>query len=254
MIRANRLLRLAMGFLIVGVATGSGQCAAWPDAFPGQDQGPPRTRPRDESRSKPLFGKVTAIKDSSMEILKPNGEVVTVGLSDKTEFRKDQQNAKLSDFKVGDVVFVRGEENSDHTVTAQMVGSRSAGGPGGPAGGPMGTLGKDFVVGEIKQLDPPRITILRVDNVTQTVEINEETSIRKGRESITLPDIHVGDHVMARGAAHGDAFVPKSLVVISPEQWQRMQEMGFGGASPANPPVSAPDGSPKTSIPPESQD
>jgi hypothetical protein len=38
-----------------------------------------------------------------------------------------------------------------------------------------------------------------------------------------------------------NAFQPKSVIVISPEQWKRMQEMGSGGANgqAAKPPQDA---------------
>jgi hypothetical protein len=58
------------------------------------------------------------------------------------------------------------------------------------------------------------------------LELNEETSLRKGRDSITMADIQVGDHLFARGAVENNAFVPKMVMVIGPEQWKRMQEMG----------------------------
>lgn len=201
---------------------------------------------RGEGRQRPLVGKITAIRAGVMDVAKPNGDSVTVRLSNKTEYRKDREPAKLGDFKVGDFVMVRGEENEDHSVSAQMVATRS-GGPGGGPGGAMGTLGKDFVVGEIKAIDAPKLTVLRVDNVTQTLELNEGTSLRKGRESITMEDIQAGDHVMARGELQNGVFVPKLVMVISTEQWQRMQEMGlirFGGEAGAKP--TAPDGNAKT--------
>ena len=151
---------------------------------------------------------------------------LTVKLTGQTEFRKDREPAKATDFKVGDMVMVRGDENADHSVTARIVGART-GGPGGPGGGgrQMGTLGKDYVVGEVKSIDAPRLTVLRPDNVTQTVELNEETSLRKGRDSITMAEIQVGDHVMARGSMEKDVFVPKGVMVMNAEQWKRMQEM-----------------------------
>jgi len=105
---------------------------------------------------------------------------------------------------------------------------------GGPGGGGFGTQGKDFVVGEVKSVDPPRLTVLRTDNVSQTLELNEETSLRRGRDSITMADIQAGDHVIARGAVENNVFVPKNLNVVSPEQWKRMQEM-MSGAGPAGP-------------------
>jgi hypothetical protein len=102
----------------------------------------------------------------------------------------------------------------------------------------QGTLGKDYVIGEIKSVDAPKVTVLRTDNVTQTLELNEETSLRRGRESITMADIQPGDHIFARGAVANDVFVPKGLNVIPPEQWQRMQEMSEGGERRGAPPQS----------------
>ena len=194
-----------------------------------------------DDRRIPLFGKITAVHDNSLEIANPNGETIVVKLTSKTEFRKDRQAAKRSDFKVGDIIVVRGDENADHSWTAQVIAARSMNGPGNGPGGrggieqQAGTLGKDYVAGEVKSIDPPKIEVLRSDNVTQTMELNEETSLRKGRESITMADIQVGDHLFARGALENDAFVPKMVMVIGPEQWKRMQEMGLTRQRPFTP-------------------
>jgi hypothetical protein len=198
----------------------------------------------------PLFGKITAVSNSSIEIMNANGDAVSIKISDKTEFRKDRQPAKRSDFKVGDLILVRGEENADHSWTAQIVAARSinGGGPGGRgalgggAGGPegrgrgefgqqAGTLGKDFVAGVIKSVDTPRLSVVRTDNVTQTLELNEDTSLRKDREAVTMADIQPGDHLFARGAVQNDVFVPKSVMIVPEAQWKRMQEwsQGAGG-------------------------
>ncbi|HKW65330.1 MAG TPA: DUF5666 domain-containing protein [Candidatus Acidoferrum sp.] len=206
---------------------------------PAQDAAPPQgagqgQRPEDW-RGHMVGGKITAIKDASLELTRPDGASVTVKLTNKTEYRKDRQNAKLADFKVGDMVFIRTEGNGDQDLTAVLVGGRTSGGPGGqgmggPGGGMMmggGELGKDFVFGEVKSVDAPKITVLRPDNVTQTLELNEETSLRKGRESVTMADIQVGDHVFVRGGVQNNTFVPKMVMVIGAEQWKRMQEMGM---------------------------
>jgi hypothetical protein len=93
----------------------------------------------------------------------------------------------------------------------------------------------------VKSIDAPKLTVLRPDNVTQTLELNEETSLRKGRESITMADIQPGDHVVVRGAVQNYTFMPKNVMVLSPEQWKRMQEMGMSRNGPAgNTPAAAP--------------
>jgi uncharacterized protein YcfJ len=168
-----------------------------------------------------------------MEIKTPDGQAVTVKLTPQTEFRKDREPAKVADFKLGDMVMVRGDQSDEHTVTATMIGARTGGmgtnGQGGRPGAGLwmgaGTLGKDYVAGEVKSVDPPKLTVLRTDNVTQTIELTEQTSLRRGRESITMADIKAGDHVFSRGALLNDVFVPKGVMVMSPEQWQRMQQM-----------------------------
>lgn len=207
---------------------------------PAQEAGPPQgagqgQRPED-GRGKFVGGKITAIKDGALELTRMDGNNVTVKLTDKTEYRKDRQTAKLADFKVGDMVFLRTEGEGDQNLTALVVAGRTGNGPGspgmgGPGGGMMmmggGELGKDFVFGEVKSVDAPKITLLRPDNITQTLELNEETSLRKGRESVTMGDLQVGDHVFVRGAVQNNTFVPKMVMVIGPEQWKRMQEMGM---------------------------
>ncbi|MGB9432143.1 MAG: DUF5666 domain-containing protein [Candidatus Acidiferrum sp.] len=229
----NRRIRLSVFLGLFGMLSVAATQAQDEPSTPPQQQGQGRAGGGREGGPKPLFGKITAMHDGSIEITGPDGQAVTVKVTSQTEFRKDREPAKATDFKVGDMVMVRGDENPDHTVTAKMIGARTGGpggGPGGsggrPGGGMMmtGTLGKDYVAGEVKAIDAPKLTVLRTDNVTQVLELNEDTSLRRGRDSITMADIKVGDHVMARGAVQNDVFVPKGVMVMSPEQWQRMQE------------------------------
>jgi hypothetical protein len=240
--------RLSLLLAVVGVFALT-MLAQDPATPPAQEATPPsgagRMQGPREGRGQPLFGKITAISNGTLELAKPDGTTATVKITDKTEFRKDRQEAKVADFKVGDLVMVRAEDNGGQGLTALLIAGRTGGGPGGPGtggpGGPggnmmaMGEMGKDFVVGEVKSVDAPKITVLRPDNVTQTLELNEETSLRKGRESVTMADIQPGDHVFVRGAVQNNVFVPKSVMVISPEQWKRMQDMGMmpGGNKPA---------------------
>jgi uncharacterized protein DUF5666 len=250
--RAKQTFGWILGFLLAATPMLAKEPAGSPSQQAGAPQGAVVMQGPGEGRGRPVVGKILAIKDGALELARPDGTNITVKITDKTEYRKDRQNAKLSDFKVGDMVFVRADEDQSHGVTALMVAGRTGGGPGGPGmggpggGGPGGNmmvmgggeLGKDFVFGEVKSVDAPKITVLRPDNVTQTLELNEETSLRKGRESVTMADIQPGDHVYVRGAVENNAFVPKMVMVIPPEQWKRMQEMGMapGGAKPAGDP------------------
>lgn len=233
-------LLLTLSFPLLAAAQAPAPAPTAPDATPATppaDSAPPEAGRRhrqnqDDNGPRPVLGRIAAIQDGFIKITRPDGSEQKVNITAKTEFRKDRETAKLKDFKVGDGVLVRGEENSDYSITAQMIAGRSGNNPNGPnRQNPVGTLGKDFVVGEVKALDPPAITVMRTDNVKQTFDLNEDTSLRKGRDSVTMADLQVGDHVFVRGGVQDNQFVPKTLVVIGPDQWKRMQEIGV--TSPA---------------------
>jgi preprotein translocase subunit YajC len=194
-----------------------------------------------------VIGKISAIQADSLSVTQQDGTQIQLKLTSATEFRKERQPAKSSDFKVGDTVVVRTDSNAQpvNGALAVMVAAVPAefaiGGDGRPrgAGGPgmiEGTLGKDYVVGEVKSIDAPKLTVLRSDNVTQTIELNEETSLKRGRDSITMADIQAGDHIFARGTAPKDVFVPTNVNVIPPDVWKRMQgRVTEGGGARGNP-------------------
>jgi Cu/Ag efflux protein CusF len=200
---------------------------------PSQDQGQQR-RGFGGREFRGALGQITEISGSTLKIKLQDGSTGTVNTSSSTRFRKDQQDAKLSDFKVGDNVMVRGESTGDKAWSAQMVALA-------PSQAQMQermkeAMGKTMVVGDVKSIDPPKITIQRIDGVEQTIEADENTSFRRGRgENITLPDIKAGDTVMVRGELKDGVFVPTNINVIDPQMAQRMKEGGvmmFGGPGP----------------------
>jgi hypothetical protein len=160
------------------------------------------------------FGAITEIKGDTLTLEGREEKTETVKVSDATKYRREGQDAKFADFKVGDRVFVAGELK-DGVWTAQMVGSGRAGGPGG--GRAMMNpedMGKRFIVGEITKIDETKLTVHRIDGQDQVMEVDETTSFRNDkRESITLADVKVGDKVMGRGEVKGGTFVPSMLNV-----------------------------------------
>ena len=137
-----------------------------------------------------------------------DGKTASIILSDGTQFHIDRQPAKLSDFKVGDAVLVRGEASGDNAWQAELVAKRA-----NNAGEAefRDALGKRFIVGEVKAINGVQLTILRPDGVTQTITVDENTSFRKEGESVTLADFKVGDHVFGRGEVKDGVFVPAVL-------------------------------------------
>jgi hypothetical protein len=199
---------------------------SWGQAPPSAPlaEGQAPTENQQGGRHRPgVAGTITAINADSITVKTRDGQTAQVNLSDKTQFSKDRQPAKLADFKVGDEIFVRGQAAGQNTWQADMVGSRPAGGFGG-GGAFRDELGKRFIAGEIKSINGTQLVIARPDGVSQTITVDESTSFQKQGESITLADLKPGDHVFGRGEMKNDVFVPAVLNLGDP----RMMMMGRG--------------------------
>ncbi len=186
-----------------------------------QQEGPPRQGARwaDQAR---VTGQISAIRADAVDVLTPDNKTVTVKFTADTRFRKNRAPATLGDFKIGDMVFAIGEQKKDGTFTIRMLASGMPGAGGPPQGGMMGgmsreDLGKKFVMGQVKNIDETKITILRPDNVEQVIEVDESTSFRNTKnESVTLADIKIGDQVGGRGELKNGVFVPEVLRIGMP--------------------------------------
>lgn len=195
--------------LLVTAALGWAQ--ATPDSSAGQMQGGGSQSGRRGQRGPGVVGTITAVDSGKFTIKTQDGQTAQVSISDQTQFRRDREPAKLADFKIGDQIFVRGEQK-DGAWQAQMIGARSGGGQGGDREG----MGKHFIAGEVKAINGTHLTILRPDGQTQDITVDENTSFHKDRDSITLADIKVGDHVFGRGEMKNDVFAPSMLNLGQP--------------------------------------
>jgi preprotein translocase subunit YajC len=182
-----------------------------------EDQSPPSAQDGHRNGQRPpgIAGTITAIDAHSITLKTRDGQTAQVALDDKTQYRKGREAAALGDFKVGDMVFVRGEKTSENAWQAAVVGSR--GQNDGSGGNFAEGMGKRFIAGEIKSIDGTQLTIQRPDGVTQKISVDEDTSFRKNGESITLADLKPGDHVSGRGELKNDVFVPAVLNVGQPK-------------------------------------
>ena len=186
----------------------------------GQPQGAPNRRGGD-GRFQGVGGTITAIEKSKLSLKTMDGKAVTVNLTADTRYRKDRQPATLADFKVGDTVMVGGDPAGENTWNARFVSSRT----GGEAE-MREALGKRFIAGEIKSIEGTSLTILRVDGVTQTIQVDENTSFRKQNESITLADFKPGDHVFGRGELKNGTFVAAVLNAGEPQPMGMQHSQG----------------------------
>jgi Cu/Ag efflux protein CusF len=217
--------RLLTFLILAGFVTGI--FAKAQEVAPDQHENQANTRPNrpeEGRRFRGVFGTITEISSSGLKLKLADGSAATVQIGQETQFRKERQLAKLSDFKEGDNVIVRGDPVGDNAWKARMVAS--APNPADAQARFREGLGKQFVIGQIKTVDPPKITVQRVDGVEQTLEADENTSFKRRNESITLPDLKPGDTIFARGELKDGVFLPSDVRVVDPEMAARMKERG----------------------------
>jgi hypothetical protein len=220
----TKAMRVACVLMVLAVA------AMAQDAPPQGGQASEGGRRMRNMEGRGTFGAITEIKGDTLTLQGREGKTETVKVSDATKYRREGQDAKFADFKVGDRVMVAGEQK-DGVWIAEMVGSGRPG--GGGAGGGRGMMnpedmGKKFIAGEITKIDETKLTVHRMDGQDQVIEVDETTSFRNNkRERITLADVKVGDKVMGRGEMKGETFVPTMLNV-----GDFPQRIGPGGPRP----------------------
>ncbi len=233
------LAALALASPILAQSQGGGAAA---QTARGQFGGQPR-----------IAGTVTAIATGNVTVKTEAGEIYQVVLTPNTRLMRERQPAKISDIHVGDMLTAMGEAEPGAKIihaafamdiSAEQVAKMREG------------LGKVWIAGRVLAIEDTTLTIRRMDNVTQKIQVDETTSFRKrsGRggagaaggatgslgamalgaagtadaqaappedpaasgDSITLADVKVGDNVAARGSIKSGVFVPTVLAVSSP--------------------------------------
>src|SRR3954470_15396952 len=196
-------------------------------------------------------GQVTAINGADITVKTMTGAQLTVKTSEETRFfGKDRTPIALKDIKVGDYIMAGGAPQQEGAVTARFVGQLDEAGVKRLQDF-QANLGKTVIAGEIKSIDETKLTIARPDGQTQQIELDESTSLKRGRdESITLADVKAGDRVYGEGELKNGVFVPRELHVMAPGmRRQRGAEPAEGAAPNAAPQGNtAPQAPPKESL------
>ena len=188
-------------------------------------------------------GTVTAVTTDHLTLRTERGETYQVAVSPNTRVMKSRSPIRLADVHPGDGVGAMGELDSPNkTVHAlylvvvdadQVKKAREA-------------LGKTWISGKVTAIDETRITVLRSDQVSQVILVDEDTSFRRGGralqmavgggaltdqgsaptsapasaqdagESVTLADLKVGFLVAGPGALKNGVFVPTVLGISDP--------------------------------------
>ena len=198
-----------------------------------------------------IRGTVTAISGTTVTIKTDEGDAYKVFTSENTRIMKqpmqtggnrqpepgERQPLKVSEIHIGDTLMAGGELDAKaKTVGAVFVAVVDA----EQAKKMRESLGKTWTAGEVIAIKDATITIKRMDNVEQTFNVDENTSFKKRRDSITMADIQAGDRLTAQGALKDGVFLATTVNIGragGPGGEGRGQGNGSGpGASSAAPP------------------
>lgn len=185
------------------------------------------------ARGPMIRGTVTATATDHFSLKTDAGEVYEIVLTPNTRLMKDRQPVKVTDVKIGDGVGAMGELDAPKkTLHALFVAVMDAEQVKKMREG----LGKVYITGKVTAIEDVKLTILRPDHVSQTIEVDETTSFRKGgrrrsgmssnssaspvegagNEIVTLADVKVGDMIAGQGSTKHGVFVPTTLSILPP--------------------------------------
>ena len=131
------------------------------------------------------------------------------------------QEIKPTEIKVGDTIMAGGEADSaKKTIGALMVlqldPERAK-----QARELQAQYGKTWLAGRITAIDDTKITLDgMVDHTPHAFQVDENTSFRKRRDSITMADIKVGDQIRVEGAIKDGIFLATTVQAMEPPRDQ----------------------------------
>jgi len=159
--------------------------------------------------------------------------------------RQQPQPIKATDIKVGDVITAGGEmDDAAKSIGAVFIAQID------PERVKQmkemeANYGKTWLAGRVTGVEGTTITIEgMMDHARHAIQVDENTSFQKRRESITLADIQPGMQLRAEGALQGGGFVAKSVNASEPRQAGPGGGPGggLGGGPGGSPPGGPPPG------------
>jgi hypothetical protein len=146
--------------------------------------------------------------------------------------RSQPQPLKPTDIKVGDIITAGGEEDTAKKsigaiFIAQIDPERAK-----QMREMQANYGKTWLAGRITGIEGTTITIDgMIDHAKHAIDVDENTSFHKRRDSITLADIQPGEQLRAEGAVKGGIFLATVVTAMEP----RNREQGGPDAAPDSP-------------------
>jgi hypothetical protein len=150
----------------------------------------------------PVTGIVTASSGNKLTIKTDAGDSYDISLGDNARIMENRQAIKLSDIKPGDSVTAMGQvDATKKTVTAMMVNATDA----ATLAKAKENLGKTYLTGRITAIDADnlKITVMRRDNVSQVIAVDDGTSFQRGNGGVAADVAAAGGAGVGMGMGGG---------------------------------------------------
>uniref|UniRef100_E6PY83 DUF5666 domain-containing protein n=1 Tax=mine drainage metagenome TaxID=410659 RepID=E6PY83_9ZZZZ len=181
-----------------------------------------------------VLGTVTEVTADHFAVKTQAGEIYTVHFSANTRMMKQppapargerqrgerpqMQPIHPTDIHVGDAITAGGEldeqaKSIGAVFIVQLDPARAA-----EMRAMEANYGKTWLAGRITAINETNITILgMLDHVSYVVTVDENTSFRERRDSVTLADLHPGQQLRVNGAPSGKFFAA-TLIHLMPQR------------------------------------
>ncbi len=150
----------------------------------------------------PVQGIVTAATANKLTVKTDAGDSYDITVTDTSRIMENRQAVKLSDIKPGDSVMAMGQvDAAKKTVQAMMVNATDA----ATVARAKENLGKTYITGKITAIDSDnlKLTVLRTDNVSQVVAVDDGTSFQRGNRGVAADVAAAGGLAMGGGFGSG---------------------------------------------------
>ena len=168
------------------------------------------------SRENTLRGTVVSAapagkNDGNFAVKTDSGEPWKVLYGVNTRLVKGRDTIHAADIQMGDMIFAAGNVDAKKkTVGAAILIDI----PAEEVRKAREGLGKTWAAGKIRAIEGTKIQVHRLDGVEQEIAVDENTSFRQKRDSVTLADLRPGEGFRAEGRVLNGTFTATTFTVF----------------------------------------
>jgi len=176
-----------------------------------EDQGWAQFSRENTLRATVVSGAPAGKNDGSLAVKTDSGQPWKVLYGVNTRLMKGRDSIRASDIQAGDMVFAAGNVDAKKkTIGAAILIDI----PAEEVHKAREGLGKTWEAGKITAITGTKIQVHRLDGVEQSIAVDENTSFREKRDSVTLADLRPGQGFRAEGHVTNGTFTATTFTVF----------------------------------------